>query len=133
MQDTEDVTRRLTRTLTRWGAVSVLLGAAAARHPSPAVRAFGGQSAAWGGVDLAIAAVGAARGDRPTTRLRLRRILLVNAVLDVGYAATGAALVLRAPSVRGRLTRAQARGHGAAVVVQGAALALIDLTAVGRL
>ena len=75
---------------------------------------------------LGIAAVGVARRSRPTTARRLRRVLLVNAALDVGYVAAGALLVARTPDLGGRLTPEQARGHGVAVVVQGLALFVLD-------
>ena len=85
----------LTRTLGRWGAASVVVGAALSTRPR--TRAFGRQTAAWGAVDAAIALVGArrraARG--PTDPARLRRVLLVNAGLDVGYVLAGLHLVFR--------------------------------------
>ncbi|MEW6226412.1 MAG: hypothetical protein AB1627_17465 [Chloroflexota bacterium] len=60
---------------------------------------------------------------RTTDPARLRRVLLVNAWLDVGYVATGAWLA-------GRTRR---RGDGAAVLVQGAFLLWLDATAARRL
>ena len=91
----------------------------------PRTRGFGRQTAAWGAVDGAIAYVGARRrtAKGPTDPRRLRRVLLVNAGLDVGYLAAGAALVRH-----GRW-----RGDGAAVLVQGAFLLLLDTTAAHRL
>ena len=58
-------------------------------------------------------------GAGPTDPARLRRVLLVNAGLDVGYLAVGAALVRH-----GRW-----RGDGWAVVVQGAFLLVLDSAA----
>ncbi len=55
----------------------------------------------------------------PTDPARLRRVLLVNAGLDVGYLAVGAALV----------RRARWRGDGWAVLVQGGFLLVLDATA----
>jgi hypothetical protein len=52
----------------------------------------------------------------------LRRLLLVNAGLDVGYVAAGVALV-RAGRVRGR----DSVGDGVAVVLQGGFLLVLDL------
>ena len=112
-----DVEVRLTRVLGTWAAGSVAAGALLARR-SPG---FARQSAAWGLVDGAIALVGsrkrAARG--PTDPARLRRVLLVNAGLDVGYLAAGAWLVRD-----GRW-----KGDGAAVLVQGAFLLVLDSAA----
>lgn len=113
------VEQRLTRVLGAWAAGSVVAGAALAR--SPRTRGFGRQTAAWGAVDGAIALVGARkqRASGPTDPARLRRVLLVNAGLDVGYLAAGAWLVRD-----GRW-----RGDGLAVLVQGAFLLALDSTA----
>lgn len=127
MADVQSVTDRLLRRLSLLGLVSTAGGlAVAAWGRTPSQRAFGGQSAGWGAVDLGIAAVGLARRSRPTTARRLRRVLLVNTGLDVVYVAAGVWLVARAPALRGRLTPEQARGHGAAVVLQGLALLALD-------
>ena len=116
---TGDVERQLTRVLGGWAAVSTVGGAVLAARPT--TRGFGRQTALWGAVDGAIALVGAQkRATRgPTDPARLRRVLLVNAGLDVGYLAAGAWLVRD-----GRW-----RGDGAAVLVQGAFLLVLDGTA----
>ena len=117
------VEQHLVRVLGRWAAGSVLVGAALSAHPR--TRGFGRQTAAWGAVDGAIALVGARRqaAGRTTDAARLRRTLLVNAGLDVGYLALGA-----------RLRRSERwSGDGLAVLVQGAFLLLLDTTAAVRL
>ncbi|GHE11135.1 DUF6992 family protein [Klenkia taihuensis] len=113
------VETRLTTVLGAWAAGSVVLGGVLATRP--ATRGFGRQTAAWGAVDGAIAAVGARNRRRrgPTAPARLRTVLLVNAGLDVGYLLAGAAL----------LRSDRWRGDGAAVLVQGAFLLLLDGTA----
>ena len=117
------VETELTRVLSAWAAASVVAGLALCVDPR--TRGFGRQTAAWGAVDGAIAAVGV-RGRRregPTDPARLRRVLLVNAGLDVGYLAVGA-----------RLARSDRwHGDGLAVVVQGAFLLVLDTTAARRL
>ncbi len=123
--DAATVETRLTTVLGTWAAASVVVGGALA--PSTRTRGFGRQTAAWGAVDGAIATVGARNRRRrgPTDPRRLRRVLLVNAGLDVGYVVTGAAL----------LRTDRWRGDGAAVVVQGAFLLVLDTwaaRAVGR-
>ena len=117
------VETRLTTVLGSWAAGSVAAGAVLAARP--ATRGFGRQTAAWGAIDGAIAAVGARNRRRrgPTDPARLRRVLLVNAGLDVGYLAVGAAL----------LRSARWRGDGAAVLVQGAFLLALDATAAAAL
>jgi hypothetical protein len=118
------VEQRLVRLLGAWAVASVAVGGVLALRP--ASRGFGRQTAAWGAVDGAIALVGArrraARG--PTDPRRLRRVLLLNAGLDVGYLVLGAAL-LRTGGGHGR----DLRGDGAAVLVQGAFLLVLDTTA----
>jgi hypothetical protein len=120
---TASVEEQLTRVLGTWAAASTAVGAALAI--SPRTRGFGRQTAVWGAVDGAIALVGArrraARG--PTDPARLRRVLLVNAALDVGYLAAAAWL----------LRDGRWRGDGAAVAVQGAFLLALDTTAAQRL
>ncbi|MDJ1114083.1 DUF6992 family protein [Microbacterium dauci] len=130
MSSTRTVAAVVVRRLTRWGTASVVIGGALALFPR--TRAFGLQNLMWGAIDVALAEFTRRQGGVPKKRM-LRRILLVNAALDVGYVATGAHLAARTPSFGGRLSRADARGHGLAIVLQGAALFVIDLTAARRL
>ena len=111
-----DVERRLTRVLGGWAVGSLAVGSALWLRP--ASRSFGRQTAAWGAVDGVIAVLGARRRGA-TDPARLRRVLLVNAGLDLGYLAAGAWLVRD-----GRW-----RGDGAAVLVQGSFLLALDATA----
>jgi hypothetical protein len=115
-----------------WGATSVLLGTlllatlAATRRRSPLLANFGIQTAAWGAVDLALAGWAwralALRDLAGATRLD--RIVWLNIGLDAGYVFVGAALAI----VGWRLARSHALvGAGVAIVVQGLALALLDL------
>ena len=114
-----DVEQRLVAVLGGWAAASVALGAllAADRRTS----GFGRQTAGWGVVDGVMALVGARRRDArgPTDPSRLRRVLLVDAGLDVGYLLAGAWL----------LRDARWRGDGAAVLVQGGFLLALDTLA----
>lgn len=117
------VEERLTRVLAGWAAACVVVGAGLALRAD--TRSFGRQSAAWGVVDGAIAYAGirARRSRGPTDPARLRRVLLVNAGLDVGYVAGGA-----------WLTRsARWRGDGQAVIVQGLFLLVLDCSAAAAL
>ena len=122
------VAQRLGRRLSVWGVGSVLAGTVLAScGSSPARRAFGLQTAGWGAIDLAIAGAGAL-SSKPPTAASLRRLLWINAGLDVLYIAAGAHVAVRKPRFGGRITADQALGHGAAVVVQGAALLGLDTT-----
>ena len=117
------VETRLTSVLGTWAVASVAVGAVLSARER--TRGFGRQTAAWGAVDGAIAAVGARNRHRrgPTDPRRLRTVLLVNAGLDVGYLVLGAAL----------LRTGRWRGDGAAVVVQGAFLLALDSAAAAAL
>lgn len=90
------------------------------------------QSAAWGAVDLAIVALAWA-GLSPRDlagAIALDRFLWLNVGLDVGYAMAGATLLvvgLRAPKRLGLI------GAGLAVIVQGVALAVLDLLLSARI
>jgi hypothetical protein len=113
-----------------WAAGSLLAGAACllwSRHAT--VQAFwrhaGIQSAAWGAVDFAIV-VFAWRGLSPRDgagAIALDRVLWLNIGLDIGYAMVGLTLLIIG---LGRPRRPGLVGAGAAVIVQGVALAVLD-------
>ncbi len=122
---------RLLAELGTGAAVSAIAGtvlwACGRRAGRPEVEAFGRQTVAWAAVDGLLAAGGWAAARRRGARVGpaaddasrargLRRLLLGNAALDVGYLALGAAL-LRNP---------QRRGDGAAILVQGRFLLWLD-------
>ena len=117
------VEQDVVRVLGRWAVGSVVIGGLLSADPR--TRGFGRQTAAWGAVDGAIALVGALRSaaGRTTGAGRLRRVLLVNAWLDVGYLAAGAWLT----------RRTRWRGDGVAVLVQGAFLLWLDASSARRL
>ena len=116
-----------------WGAASLLVGTGllawlrlGARR-SALLEQFAIQTAAWGTAELALA--GLARASLAmrdlTAATRLDRLLWLNLGLDAGYAMLGLALSL----VGWRLARHLGYvGAGIAIVVQGGALALLDLT-----
>ena len=103
-----------------------------AAGPLPLLRHFAIQTAAWGAINLAIV-VWAQRGlklrDHAGAR-SLDRILWLNLGLDVGYIGVGLTLAI-AGWLLGR--RLGAVGAGIAIVVQGAALFLLDLLLVRQL
>lgn len=118
-----DVQRRLPRQLGAWAVASVVVGAVSElvgrRIGDAALSGFGRQCVLWGVVDGAIAAFGLATSDRPVATSRLRRILWANSAADVAYVAGGLAWAQRGSPL--------ARGSGAAVVVQGAFLLVLDV------
>ena len=119
-----------------WGGTALLGGAALFLLSGDAdgQRAFGLQTAAWGVVNVAIAGVALARGpDAAAVDLataladesRLREILWLNQGLNAGYVAVGATLF--AVGARADVARPDVwRGHGAAVMIQGAGLLVLD-------
>jgi hypothetical protein len=118
--------------LLAWGAASVLVGTAllawlrSRAWRSPLLEHFAIQTAAWGAVALALAAL--ARRSLALRDLsgatRLDRFLWLNVGLDVGYVMVGAALALAGWRLGRRLGLV---GAGVGVIVQGSALLVLDL------
>lgn len=118
--------------LLAWAAMSVLVGSAllawlrAGGRKSPLLEHFAIQTVAWGAVDLAISAI-ARRSLVPrdvAAATRLDRVLWLNIGLDVGYVLVGITLVFAGWQLGRRLGLV---GAGLGVIVQGAALAVLDL------
>ncbi len=129
--------RRLVVELGRFAVASAAAGGAlwvwARRTGRGDLAGFGRQNLAWAGTDALIAALALARSRQPVAdedaaahrALRLRRILVVNAVMDVGYIAGGVALA----------RTARRRGDGWAIAANGLFLLWLDsrhARAVGR-
>ena len=121
---------RLSRRLLLWSLLSLLTGAALQWLATPGFwRGFGIQALAWGAVDAAIALTGLAlggsrralRADPGQRSRRLKRILWINTLLDVGYVTAGVVLA----ALLGRGNPAVA-GHGWGVILQGAFLLFFD-------
>ncbi len=115
-----------------WAVISILGGTAlltvlaVRRLAAPLLKHFAIQTAAWGAVN-ALIALWAWRGltmrDFAGTQ-KLLNILWLNTGLDLGYAAVGLTLVIVGWRWERRLG---AVGAGLGVVLQGLALALLDL------
>jgi Family of unknown function (DUF6992) len=132
-----DFVASLARRLLAWGVVSVaggaVLGVVGATTGDRTLRAFGSQTIGWGAIDAGLALAGRSRARRLGARqpgdpeatsreaVRIRRILAVNAGLDVVYVVGGMAVAV----ARGRHDPS-ARGHGLAAVLQGAFLLGFD-------
>jgi hypothetical protein len=115
-----------------WGAASVLTGTAllawlrVGARQSALLKYFALMSAAWGAFALAIGLVLWTRlGMRDVAgATRLDRLLWLNIGLDAGYVLVGLTLAVVGWKIGRRLGLV---GAGIAVVVQGFALALLDL------
>ena len=120
-----------------WGVANAVGGAALVlasdRETQPGRWAFGLQSGAWGVVNVGIAAFGLAGGPGEVTadwaaalgaENGYADVLLVNLGLNAGYVAVGGTLL--AVAGRGVSTPDAWRGHGAALVLQGAGLMVLD-------
>lgn len=127
-----DVERLHVLKLLLWGALSVGVGTAlfafvrVRRIESALIRHFAVQSAAWGLIDIAIATL-ARRGIHLrdlASAVSLDRFVWLNIGLDVGYFAVGMTLAITGWTLGRRLGLV---GAGAAVIVQGLALAVLDL------
>lgn len=137
--DADNAEAGLLRALGAWSLASMAVGGAmwAAAGDRTALRSFGRQNLGWGAIDAAIAGVGVVkrrRGAR-TDAAALRRILLFNTALDVGYVAFGTLLI----AARGRIgdrpwySPEQALGDGAGIIVQGGFLLVLDASQAARL
>jgi hypothetical protein len=121
-----------------WGGASLLIGTAllgllrVRGHRSALLDNFGIQTAAWGGFELALAL---SRFHQLELRdlagaTRLDRILWLNIGLDVGYVIVGITVLVLGWRLAGRMGLV---GAGLAVIVQGLALALLDLVLAGQI
>ena len=124
--------------LALWGAASLLIGTALVavlrlgRPRSPLLKHFGIQTGAWGAVELGVALLllsSLALRD-VSSATRLDRRVWMNIGLDIGYVLVGITLVVigwRAVRRFGLV------GAGMAIVLQGAALAVLDLLLAGQI
>jgi hypothetical protein len=115
-----------------WGGASLLVGSLLLGlmrlrgHRSALLEHFGMQTMAWGAIELALALTGLRRLELRdlSGATRLDRFLWLNIGLDVGYVLVGMTLLV----IGWRMARRMGLvGAGMAVVVQGTALALLDL------
>jgi hypothetical protein len=121
-----------------WGGSSALVGTAllawlhVGRRRSSLLQHFGIQTAAWGAVVLVLGAIaGASLAPRDlTAATRLDRLLWLNVGLDAGYVLVGITLIGAGWGLGRRLGLV---GAGLAVLIQGLALALLDLVLAGQI
>lgn len=116
-----------------WGAASLLVGTGLlawlrlGAKRSALLEQFAIQTAAWGTAEVALAALArASLGIRDlAAATRLDRLLWLNLGLDAGYVMLGLALAIAGWRLARQLGYV---GAGIAIIVQGGALALLDLT-----
>jgi hypothetical protein len=125
--------QRIGRQLFGWGIINVALGTLLLLSDSPLLRGLGVQAIVWGSINAGIAALGQSRlpgklhrmlrsgglEATATERRSLRRLLLINAGLDLGYIVAGLLVVALLPGPF-------AAGNGWGIVLQGGALLLFD-------
>jgi hypothetical protein len=124
--------QQIAYTLLGWALLSLMMGLGLLLTESPMLRAVGVQFVVWGAIDALIAAVGlrdrrrrmargeaADRNQRLAFERHLRRLLRLNAGLDVAYLLIGLGLVLL-------WTTPEGLGHGTGVLIQGGFLLLFD-------
>lgn len=119
-----------------WGTMNALGGAALvlslSREDRPAWWGFGAQCGAWGLINVGIATAGLLGGGSGVDSWRgaldaertYHDILLLNMGLNVAYAGVGTAMVIA--GYRDVRSARSWRGHGTALIVQGAGLLLLD-------
>lgn len=118
--------------LSVWGGASLLVGSALLGllrmrgHRSSLLDHFGIQTAAWGALILALALAGLQHLELRNLAgaTRLDRFLWLNIGLDTGYVMVGVTLLVLGWRMKQRLGLV---GAGLAVMMQGSALALLDL------
>jgi hypothetical protein len=117
---------RAMNVLLGWSGLSMASGAVLLSTGSRVTRDFGWQNLGWGAIDGGIALVAKhaiaekrRKGfDPEQERKKFRKILLVNALLDIAYIGVGSALAVSRKDNR--------KGHGYGVIVQGSFLFLFD-------
>jgi hypothetical protein len=121
-----------------WGGACLLVGATLLgllrlrSYRSALLNHFGIQTAVWGGIELgfALARLHGIQIRDLAGATRLDRLLWLNIGLDFGYVMVGIALLVLGWSLARRMGLV---GAGLAVIVQGLALALLDLVLAGQI
>jgi hypothetical protein len=124
--------------LAAWGGASLLIGSTLLAlmrfrsHRSALLDHFGIQTAVWGTIVLVLALTGLRHLELRdlSGATRLDRFLWFNIGLDVGYVMVGITLLVLGWQLARRMGLI---GAGLAVIVQGSALALLDLMLAGQI
>lgn len=128
---------KLTRRLLTWASVSLFAGFGMSLDNFAPIRAMGQQFMGWGAINALIALFGRRSMRRRKASLadpfdeevvqkearKIRRILLINAVLDVGYLWGGSEVA----KLTGDDEESEWRGHAWGIFVQATFLLLFDI------
>jgi hypothetical protein len=115
-------TQTIARRLLLWGVISSIGGVILQFSRRSFWIGFGRQAIGWGLIDALIALFAGRSASRSFSATTLRRVLLINAALDVLYMLGGFIFA----RTRGA-TNEQARGQGWGIVLQGLFLFKFDL------
>jgi hypothetical protein len=127
---------KLSHRLLFWSALSMVAGLLLQKPKERFLRALGQQFFTWGLIDGMIALIGKLSANRRATQLKnplaqsvteqerekLHKLLWINAVLDIGYAAGGIIL-----SITKGKKESSWRGHGFGVMIQAIFLFIFDI------
>jgi hypothetical protein len=119
---TQSFTKTIAQRLLLWGAISTIGGVIAQFSRRPFWIGFGQQAIGWGLIDALIALIAGRSASRSFSGRTLRRILLINAGLDVLYM-LGGFLFARTKGAADD----KRRGQGWGIVLQGLFLFNFDL------
>jgi ABC-type microcin C transport system duplicated ATPase subunit YejF len=123
MLNTQSLSVAVSRRLLILNIANIALGVILRRsHKNKTLQGIAEQNIAWGAINCGIALVGGAASRNSKMNVHtLKRILWINAGLDVIYMLGGAVLAARSDD------RPRRRGTGIGIIFQGALLFLFDL------
>jgi hypothetical protein len=122
MNSTSTFTLTLARRLFLWGALSTIGGVILQFSRRPFWIGFGQQAIGWGVIDALIALAAGRSTSRSFSAATLRRVLFINAALDVLYMLGGFLFARTRGAADEKL-----RGQGWGIVLQGLFLFKFDL------
>jgi hypothetical protein len=124
----------LTRRLFGWNVINMAMGFVLGRNPDALWRGIGSQAVGWAAINFAIALFGGRATQKRSVKpdalkaetlakesRNLRRLLWINAGLDVGYMLGGWWFSKR------EVVRPFRRGIGLGIIIQGALLLVFDV------
>lgn len=129
------ITKNGMKVLAGWSAANVIYSAVASGQTTGTTRYFHQMNVMWGGINLGFAALGyLGLKDKDGMSLvqslkqqgGIEKTYIFNAGLDVAYVASGLYLKERSKTRIKETNRQKERGYGESIMLQGAALLLLD-------